>query len=102
MGSEMCIRDSIGTTGQVLMAGRPQLVVPHLGDQWDNGARIERLGVGFMLDAKNYNYGRAKEKIEALMNTQTIIDKAKKIGKDIEGENGAQNAALLISKSILN
>lgn len=35
----------IGTTGQALRAGRPQLVVPFMGDQPDNAARLVRLGV---------------------------------------------------------
>lgn len=90
----------IGTTGQALIAGRPQLVVPHLGDQWDNGARIERLGVGHMLDARKYTYPLAKEKIETLLNNQAIIKKAKKIGKNIKDKNGAENAASLISETI--
>ena len=90
----------IGTTGQALIAGRPQLVVPHLGDQWDNGARIERLGVGHMLDARKYTYPLTKEKIETLLNNQAIIKKAKKIGKNIKDKNGAENAASLISETI--
>ena len=34
----------IGTTGQALRSGRPQLVVPFMGDQFDNAARVARLG----------------------------------------------------------
>lgn len=36
----------VGTTQQALRAGRPQVVVPHLGDQFDNARRVGRLGVG--------------------------------------------------------
>ena len=35
----------IGTSAQALAAGLPQLVVPFAHDQFDNGARLRRLGV---------------------------------------------------------
>jgi rhamnosyltransferase subunit B len=35
----------IGTSAQALAAGKPQLVVPFAHDQFDNAARLERLGV---------------------------------------------------------
>ena len=39
-------QDGIRTTGQSLRLGKPMLVVPFRGDQYDNGARIIRLSVG--------------------------------------------------------
>ncbi len=44
----------IGTLAQVVRAGVPQLVVPHGFDQFDNGWRIERLGLGRVMPAKRY------------------------------------------------
>jgi len=41
----------IGTVSQALAAGIPQLAVPFAHDQFDNAARVERLGCGFRLDA---------------------------------------------------
>src|SRR5262249_40322391 len=35
----------IGTTGQAMAAGRPTVVVPHAHDQYDNAARVKRLGI---------------------------------------------------------
>ena len=59
----------IGTTGAALRAGKPQLVVPHLGDQADNGARIVRLGVGQMLQGKRYSGDRAAQIIGGAFST---------------------------------
>ena len=42
----------VGTTGQAMRAGRPQLIVPHMGDQRDQAHRIERLGLGLAITAK--------------------------------------------------
>ena len=39
----------IGTTAEALRGGVPQLVVPLAFDQFDNGARVVRLGAGLML-----------------------------------------------------
>ncbi|NYF78052.1 glycosyltransferase [Granulicella arctica] len=41
----------IGTVSQAFAAGIPQLAVPFAHDQFDNAARMERLGCGLRLDA---------------------------------------------------
>ncbi len=41
----------IGTMSQALAAGIPQLAIPFAHDQFDNAARLERLGCGLRLDA---------------------------------------------------
>jgi rhamnosyltransferase subunit B len=41
----------IGTASQAFAAGIPQLAIPFAHDQFDNAARIERLGCGLRLDA---------------------------------------------------
>lgn len=43
----------IGTTAEALAAGLPQLVVPNAFDQFDNAARVARLGVGARLDRRH-------------------------------------------------
>jgi sterol 3beta-glucosyltransferase len=35
-----------GTTAGAALAGAPQVVIPHLGDQFYHGARVEELGIG--------------------------------------------------------
>jgi len=41
----------IGTSAQALAAGKPQLVVPFAHDQFDNAARLRRLGVADVVNA---------------------------------------------------
>lgn len=43
----------IGTSGQALRAGRPQLVTPFLGDQFDNAERLRRLGAARVVDGRS-------------------------------------------------
>jgi rhamnosyltransferase subunit B len=42
----------IGTAGRALQAGLPQLIVPSGFDQFDNAARVTRIGAGLTLDRK--------------------------------------------------
>jgi rhamnosyltransferase subunit B len=41
----------IGTASQAFAAGIPQLITPFAHDQFDNAARIARLGCGFQMDS---------------------------------------------------
>lgn len=87
----------IGTTGAALRAGRPQLIVPHMGDQWDNGARVARLGAGSVLGSKRYTAARAARSLGALTNQPCYAERAASLANDISGENGAVTAASAIS-----
>jgi rhamnosyltransferase subunit B len=83
----------IGTTGQALMAGRPQIVVPHVGDQWDNAYRIERLGVGRSIPAENYTGPRAEALLKAVLSDQRTAFRAQHVGDELGNEHGAEVAA---------
>jgi rhamnosyltransferase subunit B len=90
----------VGTTQQALRAGRPQLVVPHLGDQFDNGARIARLGVGTTIARAAYRTETAAAVLDKMLNDANMIAAARRIGaiaakEDGAGEAGRRIAALL-------
>ena len=55
----------IGTIGQALRSGRPQLVVPFAHDQPDNALRVEGLGVARVLYPRRYTGRRAAERLGA-------------------------------------
>jgi rhamnosyltransferase subunit B len=83
----------VGTTGQALRAGRPQLVVPHFGDQFDNAARLQSAGIALTLKRERFDATRAAEAIARLLATpapQLAADRAARI---IAGEDGAAEAA---------
>ena len=90
----------IGTTGQALKAGKPELVVPHMGDQWDNGARIRRLGVGAVLGAGRYTAVRARTALGALCADNALRQRAIDLAARVEAENGAQAAAEAIARCL--
>ena len=83
----------IGSTGQALRAGRPQLVTPVFADQFDNGWRCERLGVARTLDYKNWTMPRAMRALEGLLASRTVAETAKDVATRISAESGAETAA---------
>jgi rhamnosyltransferase subunit B len=62
----------IGTTAQALRAGVPQLIHPLAYDQFDNAARIQKLGVGKVIIPDEYQADVVAETLEKLMNSPDI------------------------------
>lgn len=83
----------VGTTGQGLRAGRPVLIVPHAHDQFDNAARVVRLGCGRMIARPRYNSKSAIKELGALLENADYATKALEVGKQVQNENGASSAA---------
>jgi UDP:flavonoid glycosyltransferase YjiC (YdhE family) len=83
----------VGTTGQALRAGRPQLVTPHMADQPDNAARLKRLGVAAVLAPKRYAAASAAKAISALIDRADYTAKAGQVALTVASEQGAETAA---------
>ncbi len=82
----------VGTTQQALRAGRPQLVIPHLGDQYDNAARVVRLGAGLTLSRAAFAR-RGEATLARLLGDSTLRAKAARLGDLARQEDGAARAA---------
>jgi UDP:flavonoid glycosyltransferase YjiC (YdhE family) len=90
----------VGTTQQALRAGRPQLVVPHLGDQYDNGARVRRLGCGSVLRRSRYRSDQIVSALEALLGDRTTLARATAMGEALRAEDGGGRGAGLMAAMI--
>ena len=90
----------IGTTGQTLRAGRPMLVVPFGGDQYDNGARVERLGVGRMIMRKQYTAERVAAQLRELLDDPGYREKAAEAGHRVQAEDGVRAACDAIDEQL--
>ena len=92
----------VGTTGQALRAGRPVLVVPHAHDQFDNAARVVRLGCGRMIARPRYNARTATRELGALLGRRDYFTKAAEVGRQVQNENGASAAADAIEAVLIS
>jgi UDP:flavonoid glycosyltransferase YjiC (YdhE family) len=83
----------VGTTGQGMRSGKPILIVPHAHDQFDNAARVERLGCGRVLPRPRYNAELATRELRLLLEKSSYAGAAAKVGAVVREENGARVAA---------
>jgi rhamnosyltransferase subunit B len=87
----------VGTVHQALRGGRPQLVVPHLGDQYDNAARVVRLGCGATLARQAYRSEAVARALGGLLDDPTVLARAEALAVTARTEDGANAAADLIA-----
>ena len=83
----------VGTTGQAMRAGKPTLIVPHAHDQFDNAARVERLGAARSLPRPKYTAESATRELRRLLDDPSYAEAAKKVGEVVSKEDGARVAA---------
>jgi UDP:flavonoid glycosyltransferase YjiC (YdhE family) len=83
----------IGTVGQALRAGRPQIIVPHFGDQFDNAARLVRLGLGGSIRRGNFTASNVVQILGKAIADPLMQRTAEGAAEKIAKENGASAAA---------
>ena len=82
----------IGTIGQVLRSGRPQLVVPFAGDQPDNALRVQRLGSAEVLYPRQYTAPRAARRLGDLLGESESARRAGEVARRVRSEDGVSDA----------
>ncbi len=83
----------IGTTGQAMRAGVPQLVLPFFGDQFDNGARVARLGIGATMRPAAFHGRAAAAMLARLLADQSMAARAAALATEVRRERPAEIAA---------
>ena len=76
----------IGTTAEALRAGTRQLVVPLAHDQFDNGARVEALGVGQVLHASRLNATRLTRSLHHLLAAPLLPERCRAVALQFDSE----------------
>lgn len=83
----------IGTTAQAMRGGRPMLVVPFAHDQFDNAARVRRLGIAEVLYRSRYTAPAAEHLLRRLLENPSYAHAGARISAEVTAENGAASAA---------
>ena len=83
----------IGTTAQALAAGIPQIAVPAAFDQFDQSARIERLGVGVTLTQARFTAEAGSTAIERLLADPAVTTACGRARERLQGVDGIGKAA---------
>ena len=66
--------------------------MPYSFDQPDNGARVERLGVGRTISRDKYNAASAVVLLNDLLGDPAYLQKARAISKIVVDENGIKDS----------
>lgn len=90
----------IGTTAQAMRSGRPQLVVPFAHDQFDNAARVCRLGAAEVLHRSHYRPRRVAQLLRQLLKQPSYASAAAGIGERVRTERGCESAAEIIERKL--
>jgi len=90
----------VGTTAQALRAGRPMIVVPFAHDQFDNAARMRRLGVGRIIARAKFTGESVAREIWSLLADQSASENAAAIGARISTERGVEHACDALERAL--
>ena len=86
-----------GTTASVCYAKVPSVVVPHFGDQLYWGKQLSDLGVApRSLLRRNLTAKRLAQRIEKVLETPTMKERAQALGTKMESEDGLTTAVEMI------
>lgn len=86
----------IGTAALALAAGIPQVLCPMRGDQFDNANRLQRLGVGKMIDARGINSDSLTSAISQMMNSSSVANSCDHWREQMTKEDGIRRGADLV------
>lgn len=87
----------VGTTSAAMAAGCPQLVIPRAFDQFDNAARVVRLGCGLQLAGRKLNEPQLGARLKRLLAEHTFQSTATALTAQVES-GAADRAAASIAE----
>jgi rhamnosyltransferase subunit B len=90
-----------GTTGQVLRAGVPHLIMPYGHDQPDNAARCRRVGVGEIIRRDRYTAVNAVTMLRKILSDTSYFARADEASKIVRGEHGTKTACDAIEEILM-
>ena len=82
----------VGTTGQVLRAGVPHLIMPFSHDQPDNAARCRRAGVAEVISRDSYSAETAANALKPLLADEKYRTNAAALKSIVDSESGTTAA----------
>lgn len=83
----------IGTLAQGFAAGVPQVVMPMGFDQFDNAARLERLGVGRSIPRRSFRGPRLAGVLRGLIDDRLVAERCRAVAERFRGVDGITAAA---------
>lgn len=86
----------IGTCSQALRAGIPQVIQPLAFDQFDNAARVKRLGAGTMISKRSFRASRIAQHLQAMLSSPDMKTQCRKLQNHFQGKDPLRESYHLI------
>ena len=78
---------------QAMLAGIPQVLMPLAHDQFDNGARVKRLGIGEAIPSPKFTANRLTHTLARLLNSSDILNRCREIANRVSQMDGISRSA---------
>lgn len=92
----------IGTTSQAFAAGIPQLIMPLAHDEFDNAARVKRLGAGDWLPKSQFRTEAVAAKIGELLSDAEVRLACQRIAERLATRSGIATTADAVERLAAN
>jgi rhamnosyltransferase subunit B len=83
----------IGSTSQAMLAGVPQVIVPLAHDQFDNAARVRRLGIGASVSARGVTAAGLAAALEPLLASGSVGGTCRDVALRLAPRDGLRRTA---------
>lgn len=90
----------IGTTAQAMRAGKPMVVVPFSHDQFDNAARVKRLGISVTVKQDKMSPITLSAALRSVLDNTIANEKSTAIERVLSNEDGAVIAAIALEEIV--
>lgn len=90
-----------GTTASVLFSGKPQIIIPHIADQFFFGSEIKRLKCGLVLPKKRWPE-KLSNRVELIESRTRFRAKAAIIADILRSEDGPGEAVRVLEEFVRN
>ncbi len=91
----------IGTCSQALRAGIPQLIQPMAFDQFDNAARVKKLGVGAMISKRSFRAPKIAQRLQHLLGSAVVETQCRRITKNFVNEDAILKSCERIEATLI-
>ncbi len=90
----------VGSTSQAMLAGIPQVLMPLAHDQFDNAARIQKLGIGDSIPAPRFTAPRLTVALQRLLDSEGVAQSCRQVAERLASRDGLRRSADAIEERV--
>jgi len=90
----------IGSMSQAMLAGIPQVLMPLAHDQFDNAARVLRLGIGESIPAPRFSESRLIPALNRLLSSARVSQACRDLSVRLNARDGLRQSATAIERRL--